>query len=71
MKAVDPEEAWEKMTKLEKDERVEQLWRVARKYNNKLRFASRHTKMAEKYIFQEIGTGVSPGGDEKGPCHKV
>lgn len=36
------------MTKIEKEERVEQLWRVARSYNNKLRFQARLTKMAEK-----------------------
>jgi hypothetical protein len=36
------------MTKLEKEERVEQLWRAARKYNNQLRFKARLAKMSEK-----------------------
>ena len=59
------------MTKLEKEERVEQLWRIARKYNNKLRFASRHIKMSEKYIFQEVGATAAPGGDEQSTSLKV
>lgn len=36
------------MTKLEKDERVQFLWKEARKYNNQLRFKARLAKMSEK-----------------------
>jgi len=45
---ADPDEHWDRMTKLEKEERVEQLWRQARKYNNQLRFKARLAKMSEK-----------------------
>ena len=34
----DPKTEWESMTPKEQEERVEQLWIKARRYNNKLRF---------------------------------
>ena len=37
----DPKDKWEKMTEQEKEERVDQLWEKARRYNNKLRFQAR------------------------------
>lgn len=45
---IDPDEQWDKMTKVEKEERVEWLWKQARKYNNQLRFKARLAKMSEK-----------------------
>lgn len=34
----DPKYEWDNMSDKQKEERVEQLWQKARRYNNKLRF---------------------------------
>ena len=60
----DPKTEWENMSQKEQDERVDQLWQKARRYNNKLRFQARLQKMAESNLKEMMIDDINEDANE-------
>jgi len=60
----DPKTEWDNMSAKEQEERVEQLWQKARRYNNKLRFQARLQKMAESNLKEMMIDDINEDANE-------